>query len=59
MHIGELSQHIESASVYIVWKSCVADIVLLEVYVYTRRVQKINGEGSRKRQEKYACVYTF
>lgn len=48
MHIDEPSQHIVSASVYVVWKSYFANIVLLDVFVYTRRLQKINGEGGRK-----------
>lgn len=59
MHVDEPSQHIVSASVHIAWKSYFANIVLLDVCVYTCRLQKINGEGNRKCQEKYACVYTF
>lgn len=48
IHIDELSQHIVPASVYIAWKSYFADSVLLDMYVYTYRLQKINEVGDRK-----------
>ena len=56
VHIEDFSEYIVSASVYIAWESYFHNI-LCDVYAYTHRVQKINGEGNRECQEKYVCIY--